>query len=67
MDIFSKFRLGVENFVQQKILSIKNFVQYFNTKVRQKSQKIVEISLVLHTETILERAMDKYWKEHTTN
>ena len=40
----SKFRLGVENFVRRKILSVENFVQRFNTKVRQKSDKIVEIS-----------------------
>ena len=30
----SKFQLDVENFVWRKILSIENFVQYFNTKVR---------------------------------
>ena len=29
-----KFRLGVENFVRRKMLSVKNFVQYFSTKVR---------------------------------
>ena len=40
----SKSRLGVENFVRPKILSVENFVQYFNTKVRQKSDKSVEIS-----------------------
>ena len=40
----SKFWLGVENFVRRKILSVENFVQYFNAKVRQKSDKIVEIS-----------------------
>ena len=39
-----KFQLGVENFVQQNILSVENFVQYFNTRVRQKSDKTVEIS-----------------------
>ena len=38
-----KFRLGVENFVWRNILSVENFVQYFNTKVRQRSHKIVEI------------------------
>ena len=40
----STFRLGVENFVQRKILSVANLVQYFNTKVKQKSDKSVEIS-----------------------
>ena len=30
----SKFQLGVENFVRRNILSVENFVQYFNTKVR---------------------------------
>jgi len=40
----SKFQLGVENFVRRNILSVENFVQYFNTKVRQKSDKTVEIS-----------------------
>ena len=40
----SKFRLGVENFVRRKTLSVENFVQCFNTKVRQKSDKSVEIS-----------------------
>ena len=30
----SKFRLGVENFVRRNILSVENFVQYFNTIVR---------------------------------
>ena len=39
----SKFQLGVENFVRRNILSVENFVQYFNTKVRQKSNKTVEI------------------------
>ena len=39
----SKFHLGVENFVRRNILSVENFVQYFNTKVRQKSDKTVEI------------------------
>ena len=40
----SKFQLGVENFVRRNILSVENFAQYFNTKVRQESDKIVEIS-----------------------
>ena len=40
----SKFRLCVENFVQRKILSVENFVQYFNTKIRQKLDKSVKIS-----------------------
>ena len=40
----SKFRFDVENFVRRKILSVENFVPYFNTKVRQKSDKSVEIS-----------------------
>ena len=40
----SKFLLGVENFAQRKILSVENFVQCFNTKVGQESDKIVEIS-----------------------
>ena len=40
----SKFQLGVENFVRRNILSVENFVQYFNTKVRQKSDKTAEIS-----------------------
>ena len=38
-----KFQLGVENFVRRNILSVENFVQHFNTKVRQKSDKTVEI------------------------
>ena len=40
----SKFRIYVENFVRRKILSVENFVQYFDTKVRQKLDKIVEMS-----------------------
>ena len=40
----TKFRLGVEDFVRRIILSIENFVQYFNTEVRKKLDKIVEIS-----------------------
>ena len=40
----SKFQLDVKNFVLRNILSVENFVQYFNTKVRQKSDKTVEIS-----------------------
>ena len=36
--------LSVKNFVRRKILSLENFDHYFNTKVRQKSDKIVEIS-----------------------
>ena len=40
----SKFWLGIENFVRRKILSVENFVQYFNAKVSQKSDKSVEIS-----------------------
>ena len=40
----SKFWLGVENFVRRKLLSVENFVHYFNTKVRRKSDKIVEIT-----------------------
>ena len=39
----SKFRLGVENFVRRKLLSVENFVRYFKIKLRQKSEKIVEI------------------------
>ena len=41
----SKFRLGVENFVRRKILSVENFVQYFNTKVRQKLDKLSKFRL----------------------
>ena len=41
----SKFRLGVENFVRRKILSVENCVQCFNTKARYKSDKSVEIWL----------------------
>ena len=40
----SKFQLGVENFVRRNILSVENFVQYFNTKLRHKLDKTVEIS-----------------------
>ena len=40
----SKFQFGVENFVRRNILSVENFVHYFNTKVRQKSDKIIKIS-----------------------
>ena len=40
----SKFQLGIKNFVRGKALSVENFVQYFNTKVRQKLAKNVEIS-----------------------
>ena len=40
----SKFWLGVENFVRRKILSVENFVQCCNTNVKQKSDKILEIS-----------------------
>ena len=32
----SKFQLSVENFVRRNILSVENFVQYLNTKVRKK-------------------------------
>ena len=39
----SKFWLGVKNFVRRKIFSVEIFFQYFNTKVRQKSDKSVEI------------------------
>ena len=40
----SKFQPSVENFVRRNILSVENFVQYLNTKVKQKSDKTVEIS-----------------------
>ena len=40
----SKFWFGLENFVKRKIVFVKYFVLYVDTKVRQKSGKFVKIS-----------------------
>ena len=59
-----------KNFVWRKILSVENFVQYFNSKVRQKSDKIVEISAlcpkILSVEILFHKVyLNEYFISHS--
>ena len=46
----SKFQLGVENFVRRNVLSVENFVQYFNTKIGQNCRNFGLVSKVFSDE-----------------
>ena len=43
---FSKFRLGVENIVRPKILSVEHFAHYFNTEVRKNWTKLSKLKIL---------------------